>query len=529
MLALMALYAAVSLAAFRLLNAFVKTSTHTITALFGATAFAIFYWFVGASYGPPALDWVLRAAAIALAATWFVRTLQKEKPFLERAGAKPAQAQPTGAAAVALSRVGTRTVQGGAPEVTFLPDNKHVAPKPGMSLLEIAEANGLSIEAGCRMGVCGADPVAIKEGMECTSPVSDDERATLDRLGFAENTRMACCVRVSGPVTVALTPDKPSAPRVSKILDFNYDKDIKHVVVVGNGIAGVTAADHLRRRHPGTKIDLIAEEPHHLYNRMGISRLVYGRSAMQGLYLNPDAWYEERAITTWLNTRALWIDRANREVALGTGEKLPYDRLILAAGSRSWVPPIEGFGADGSGVLRNAADAMALRAYAQRVGSRRGVVAGGGLLGLEAAYALHKLGIKTVVLERGDRLLPRQLDHRAGELLRTYLEGLGLEIVLDVEVRSVDANGRVRGVDLVDGRVLPAQILLVAAGIEANVELARDAQLRINRGVLVDDHLRTSDPDIYAAGDVVEYGGQRPGPWATAAAPGAGWGQHAAR
>ena len=103
--------------------------------------------------------------------------------------------------------------------------------------------------------------------------------------------------------------------------------------MLGNGIAGVTAADHLRRRHPATNIDLIAEEPHHLYNRMGISRLVYGRSAMQGLYLNPDKWYDERAITTWLNTRALWIDRANREVALGTGEKLPYDRLILATGS----------------------------------------------------------------------------------------------------------------------------------------------------------------------------------------------------
>ena len=93
--------------------------------------------------------------------------------------------------------------------------------------------------------------------------------------------------------------------------------------MIGNGIAGVTAADHLRRRHPETAIDLVAEEPHHLYNRMGISRLVYGRSAMQGLYLNPDAWYDERAITTWLNTRALWIDRAAREIALGTGEQAP--------------------------------------------------------------------------------------------------------------------------------------------------------------------------------------------------------------
>src|SRR5262249_27375825 len=160
---------------------------------------------------------------------------------------------------------------------------------------------------------------------------------------------------------------------ISKILDFNYDKDVKHVVVIGNGIAGVTACDHVRRRHPGTKIDLIAEEPHHLYNRMGISRLVYDRSAMQGLYLNPDTWYDERAITPWLNTRALGVDRDNREVALGTGEKLPYDRIILAAGSSAWVPPIEGFGLTGTGVLRSAADAIALRSYAQRVGTQRGV------------------------------------------------------------------------------------------------------------------------------------------------------------
>ena len=100
--------------------------------------------------------------------------------------------------------------------------------------------------------------------------------------------------------------------------------------------------------------------------------------------------------------------------------------MILATGSRSWIPPIEGFGVTGTSVLRTAADAMDLRAYAQRVGTQRGVVAGGGLLGLEAGYALHKVGIKTVVLERGDRLLRRQLDERAAELLRTYLEGLGL-------------------------------------------------------------------------------------------------------
>ena len=191
----------------------------------------------------------------------------------------------------------------------------------------------------------------------------------------------------------------------------------------------MTAADHVRRRHPMAQIDLVAEESHHLYNRMGIARLIYGRSAMQGLYLNPEKWYDEHAITPWLNTRARSIDRLKQEVALGTGEKLRYDRLILATGSSSFVPDIEGFGAPGTFVLRTADDALGLRAFAQRHGAQRAVVAGGGLLGLEAAYALHKLGLRTAVLERGDRLLRRQLDARASALLQTYLEGLGLEIL----------------------------------------------------------------------------------------------------
>ena len=510
----MAVCVAAGVASFATLIAFWKTSAHTITSLYGAVAFSLFYWFAGEILPEP-LTWAVRAAAIALATTWFVRTLKKEKPFLERAAAPPAAPAGTiiGSGARSLARRASN-----APEITFVPDNKRVAPKPGQTLLEAAEAAGMTIEAGCRMGVCGADPVAIKSGLECTSPVNDDELATLGRLGYAPNTRMACCVKITGPVEVALTPDKAETPALSRVSSFNYDRTVGRVVVIGNGIAGVTAADHLRRRHPDVEIDLIAEEPHHLYNRMGISRLVYGRSAMQGLYLNPDAWYDERRITAWLNTRALGIDRDKRLVTLGTGERLQYDRLILATGSSSFVPPIEGFGAPGTAVLRSADDAIRLRAFAQRPATRRAAIAGGGLLGLEAAYALHKLGLKTVVLERSDRLLRRQLDARAAEILRNYLEGLGLEFVMEAKAESVDANGRLRAVNLSEGRSIEAHILLVAAGIQPNVELAREAGLKVKRGVLVDERMRTADPDIVAAGDVAEYEGQLPGLWPTAVA-----------
>ena len=521
-----ALYLAGSIAVFFTLDSLLKVSSHTLTTLFAATGFALFYWYGGpvfvaavAGSSPDAATYAVRAAAIVLAAAWVVRTWRKERVFLAQAA--PAAA-PAPAALSLASRAASRSLASrkalrtGAPEVMVEPEGKRIVAKPGMTLLEAAEAAGLPIEAGCRMGVCGADPVCVKDGMEHLSAISDDERSTLDRLGLAPNTRMACCARVQGPVTMALKPDTPQKLSVSRVAGFPFDRSVERVVVLGNGIAGVTAADHVRRRHPMAQLDLVAEEAHHLYNRMGIGRLIYGRSAMQGLYLNPDGWYEERAITPWLNTRARRIDRLAREVVLGTGERLGYDRLILATGSRSFVPLIEGFGAPGTFVLRTAGDALDLRAFAQRHAARHAVVAGGGLLGLEAAYALHKLGLRTTVLERGDRLLRRQLDARASLLLQGYLEGLGLEIVTGAETAGVTANGRLSSALLADGRALAADVLLVAAGIAPNTELARAAGLEVGRGVLVDERMRTSDPEILAAGDVAEHAGRIHGLWPVA-------------
>lgn len=509
----MAIYMAASVAVFTVLVTFVKTSVHVITSLYGAIAFSIFYWFAGA-FGPLEMTWLIHLASLTLAATWLLRTIRTEVPFLQRGTASPAAATaPTGVGTAPTAATPTEE-----PAVTFLPENKRVLAAPGASLLDLAEAQGLSIEAGCRMGICGADPVAVKDGMGCTSAITEDEQATLDRLGLPSNTRMACCVCVSGPVSVTLKPDRPDTGAAAPTVRFPYDPSVEKVVIIGNGIAGVTAADQLRRRHPDVTIDVIAGEPHHLYNRMGIARLIYGRSAMQGLYLNPDSWYEQRKITTWLNTHAVEINRGRQTVRVGTGDELPYDRLILATGSRSHTPPIRGFGLAGTAVLRSAEDAIALRAYAQREQAQLAVVAGGGLLGLEAAYALQKLGLRTVVLERSKRLLRRQLDASASAMLTAHLQELGIEILTSTEVQTAHGNGRLGHVELTDGRTLPAQILLLAAGIQPNTELARRAGLAVNRGVVVDQTMRTSDPDIYAAGDIAEHHGELPGLWAAATA-----------
>jgi nitrite reductase (NADH) large subunit len=244
---------------------------------------------------------------------------------------------------------------------------------------------------------------------------------------------------------------------------------------------------------------------------------------MKGLYLIPDNWYDEHGITCWLNTRARAIDLESREVALGTGERIEFDRLILAMGSSSSVPAIPGYGIPGSFVLREASDAMDVRAYVQERAASQAVVAGAGLLGLEAAYALHRLGLDVTVLERGPRLLRKQIDGRCSQLLASYFKGLGVDVLTDNEVAEVQGEvqgeggeGRVETVVLKSGVGLPCDVFLVCAGIRPNADLARAAGLEVRHGVVVNDQMQTSVPGVYAAGDVAELDGQVLGLWPVA-------------
>jgi nitrite reductase (NADH) large subunit len=515
-----ALYMLVSVGAFFVLDAFLKVTTNKLTALCGAAALNLFYYFslpawinaVGGLFGvtPPAwLAWLGQATILVLTAVWIIRTYAKEPKFLGQVMQQEQTRIAPGAA-----RVLRQATQQDKAEITFMPSEVRVLAEAGRTLLEIAESNNQPIEAGCRMGMCGADPVVILSGMEHLSALGGEERSTLERLGLGEQARLACMCRVKGPVAVSL--DTSQAQVASAAVAKAYDPAIKSVVVIGNGIAGVTAADYVRRQHPGCAIHLIGREKHHLYNRMAITRLIYGRSAMSGLYLQPDAWYDERTITCWLNTQVTRIERDAREVTLATGEKLPYDRLILTSGSASLVPPIEDFGMPGTFVLREAEEAMAIRAFVQEHQCRRAVIGGGGLLGLEAGYALHKLGLAVSVLERGEWLLRRQLDARGSALLRQYLETMGMDIIVQAETAAPLGDGRVSQVLLKDGRTLPCDLLLIAVGIQPNVELARAAGLQVNRGVIVDAAMRTSAPDVFAAGDACEFEGQVLGLWPVA-------------
>jgi NADPH-dependent 2,4-dienoyl-CoA reductase/sulfur reductase-like enzyme/ferredoxin len=514
---------AASIGIFTVLENVTPLSTHKLTAVFAAIALNSFYWYsvptlVDALGGTP--DGTVRSVAVwggrllvfGLTVPWLLRTFAKERPYLEAR---------SDAAVVAEAGLQVLRAKGaGDPVVHLLPDGPDVVVAEGTPVLDVIENAGLPIEAGCRLGVCGADPVAVVDGADALSPMGSDEASTIARLGLGASTRLACQARVHGPCSVSLALEDAGVSVTRRPAGSAADPAVRRLVVIGNGIAGSTAADHARRLHPDCEIDVVAMEPHRLYNRMAISRLIHGRSAMDGLYLLPDTWHDDNAVTCWLNTRARHIDLDGRAVLLATGERLPYDRLILATGSRSVVPDVPGAELPGSFTLRRAEDAIAIRAVAQAHDVHAAVVVGGGLLGLEAAYSLRKLGLDTTVLERGPWLMRRQLDEPSARVLERYLDALGITVMTDAVTARVHGDGRVAGVDLVDGRRLECGLFLACPGVVPNVELAREAGLEVGRGVLVDRCLRTSDPAVYAAGEVAEVDGELIGLWPQSARQG---------
>lgn len=390
------------------------------------------------------------------------------------------------------------------------------------SLLQGVESAGVSIDFGCRMGMCGADPFVVLEGEDCLSKPGDGELATLRRLGLEGRARMACvCRPLRGGVVIDTKKnprDLPEPVPEQPPVDHAIEAGIGKVVIIGNGTAGMTAASEVRRLSASCQIDVVAKENLLLYNRMAIGRLLYGRAAMAGLHLMPGDWHEKMNITIWLNTIAQAIDLKDHTVRLGTGETLPYDRLILAQGSSAVMPATPGNELPGCFVLREAADAMAIRAWRQSHDCRSAVVIGGGVLGIEAADALRHLNLDVTILQRGHRLMDRQLDERGSAMLTRYLEALGIAVKVNSAVARIKGDDRVRVVELADGEEIAAEIFVACAGIEANAAIAKAAGLKVNRGVVVDSMLRTSDPNVFAIGDVAELPGAVGGLWAVGTA-----------
>lgn len=277
-------------------------------------------------------------------------------------------------------------------------------------------------------------------------------------------------------------------------------------VLIGGGVAAVTAADALSKEDPQATIEIYGEEPHWTYRRPQLPDLMAGEVGLDQILFHPDGWYEERGIAFHRGARVGALDLSAGEVILADDRRVSYDRLLLATGSFPFVPPIGGTDKVGFFTLRTVEDARSIQQYASDC--RRAIVVGGGLLGLEAARALRKLGLEVIVVEFFPRLLPRQLDAPGAAVLTGMIEQMGISVITDAVSEAVVGDESVAGLRLKDGRELEGDLLLCSTGVRSQVELARQAGLEVDRGVVVDERLQTSVERVYAAGDVAQFEGR---------------------
>ncbi|HEX5658118.1 MAG TPA: FAD-dependent oxidoreductase, partial [Polyangiales bacterium] len=276
------------------------------------------------------------------------------------------------------------------------------------------------------------------------------------------------------------------------------------VVVVGNGLVGHRFVEELRERDPERtmQITVVGEEPRFAYDRVHLSAYFEGTPAAELAVASRER-YQELGVETILGDRVEKIDRVSRVVTTGAGFKLHYDMLVLATGSKAFVPPLQNVDGLGCFVYRTIDDVLSIEAYAKKV--KRGIVIGGGLLGLEAARALKGLGLETTVVEFAPRLMPMQLDAVGGRMLRSRIESLGVTVRSDTNSSAVvlDEHRKVKALQLVDGSRIETDLILFSAGIRPRDELARDCGLAIGArgGIVIDDHCRTNDAHIYAIGE----------------------------
>jgi nitrite reductase (NADH) large subunit len=287
-----------------------------------------------------------------------------------------------------------------------------------------------------------------------------------------------------------------------------------HYVIVGNGVAGTTAAEHIRKQDQDGEITIVTDEAVPFYYRIRLNELVCGDITEEHLIAKKDPWYQEHNIRIQLGKRVVGGDLAEKKVITQDDEKIPYDRLLIATGSHSFIPPIKGSDKTGVFALRSIQDARDIAAWAK--GIDRIVLIGGGLLGLEAGNALRKLGKQVMVVEFFPRLLPRQLDVDGAKRLQTIMEGMGFSFRLGAKTQEITGKEQVEAVLLEGGETLPAQMVIISAGVRPNLEMADALKLDYDKGIRVDDHMRTNQLDIYAAGDVAEYKGIPYGIWTAA-------------
>ncbi len=286
------------------------------------------------------------------------------------------------------------------------------------------------------------------------------------------------------------------------------------LIIVGNGVSGITVAKFFRTQSEDAEVTIFTEENDHYYPRPILIEFLAGRVKHEEIYFYHWDWYTEKKIKVVFGKKVVKVHEKLKKIELENGEQHPYDCLVLANGARSNIPALEGFKKKGSFSLRTIDDAQSMLEYLSALkpvndtDKRKAVILGGGFLGLETAYAMLGAGLEPLVLERNKSLLSRQIDEQGSDILKSKLESLGIKFKFEAECIAVNGNDQVESITLNGGEVIPADIVIMAAGISSNFELAQAAGLKVNKGVVVNKFLQTDDESIYACGDVAEFEGQ---------------------
>lgn len=285
-------------------------------------------------------------------------------------------------------------------------------------------------------------------------------------------------------------------------------------VIIGNGPAGYYAADTIRKNDEEASIRMISEDKLLTYFRPQLSKFIGFPIDESKFLLSPQSWYEEKNIKVTLNAKVKKINPEQKLILLNDGTIVSYNKLILANGSRAFVPPVPGNDKENVFSLKSVGDAEAIKK--QIPASKNAVVIGGGLLGLEAAWSLFNAGLTVTVLDRSGGLLTKQLDAEGAKIFSGLVDKSGVKVILNASTEEIIGDKTAAGVRLAGGQVVDADLVLFSSGVRPNKELAELSGIAVNSGVVVDDMMQTSAADVYACGDVAEFGGKVYGNWTAA-------------
>ena len=280
----------------------------------------------------------------------------------------------------------------------------------------------------------------------------------------------------------------------------------RKLVMIGNGMAGVRCMEEiLKRNREAFDITIVGDEPYPNYNRIMLSHVLQGKTEIKDININDWKWYEDNDITLFTGEKVTEIDPEEKEIKTDKGSAISYDELIIATGSSAFILPVNGSELEGVIGFRTIQDTEFMIETADRY--QKAVVIGGGLLGLEAARGLMDRGMEVEVVHLMPSLMEQQLDAPAAKMLKKDLEAQGMKFLMEKQTTEIYGNERVEGIKFSDGTSVECDLVVMAVGIRPNIQLAKHAGLDVNRGIIVDDHMQTSIPSIYAVGECAEHNG----------------------